>query len=204
MRKEVAPNNEYSLNTDKEIWNQIAQSDLDALSFLYKKHYSDLYNFGLKCCHDDQLTQDCIHDLFIRLWEKRGNIIIQRTIKSYIMTSLRRMIIKRLVAIKKQMAKEGEFPDGHEPGLSVQDLMIQSEIDISRKKQMEKSLKLLTARQKEIIYLRFYQEMSYDEIAETLSIKYQSVRNCVHESMKVLKNSITGLVFLIVGLGPHL
>lgn len=197
MKSNTGPNDRYAQYTDAEIWNLIVASDLEALSYVYKKYYSNLYNFGLKCSRDHQLTEDCIQDLFIKLWDKRSSIAIRYTIKSYLMTSLRRMVLDKLAVIRKEIFKANELPDGHEPGLSVQDLLIQKEMNEDQKKKLDQSLNLLTKKQKEIVYLRFYQEMSYDEIAEMLNIKYQSVRNCIYESMKSIKDSLAAIPLIM-------
>lgn len=198
MKRKEDSSEKFGSLSDQELWQKIANSELAAMSFVYKSYYKELYYFGLKCCKDEQLTEDCIQDLFIRIWNKRHSIQVKYTIKAYLLTSLRRLAIDKLVAHKRQLAKEGEFPEGHEVSLSVQDLMIQSEMDEDQKYQLQKSMSLLTKKQHEVIHLRFYQEMSYDEIAEALGIKYQSVRNCVHEAMKILKGSLAPMVTLIL------
>ncbi|MEO9802727.1 MAG: sigma-70 family RNA polymerase sigma factor [Reichenbachiella sp.] len=196
MRIEESQHEKYESLKDQEIWNLISQSDMNALSYIYNQYYSDLYYFGLKCSKNEQLSKDCIQDLFIKLWEKREKISIQYTIKSYLITALRRTILDKFAAEKKIETKNQEVFLENDVSLSVQDLIIYQEADESMKKQMETALQSLTAKQKEIVYLRFYQEMSYDEIAESLDIKYQSVRNSIYESMKVLKRLLLVLTLL--------
>ena len=188
---------EFAALSDQEQWQRIADSEVDALSFVYQFYYKDLYYYGIKSCKDHQLAEDCIQDLFIRIWNKRRTIHIKHTIKAYLLTALRRLIIDKLVMQKKQLIKEGEFPEGHEITLSVQDLMIQTEMDTDQKVRLQASMEQLTKKQQEVIHLRFHQEMSYDQIAEALGIKYQSVRNCVYEAMKILKESLIPMIVFI-------
>lgn len=187
----------YQGLSDSDLWTLVAGSDLEALSFVYQKYYDNLFYFGLRCSQDEELVEDCIQDLFIKLWEKRTRIQIKLTIKSYLISAIRRIIIDKLTARKKRLAKDGEFPDGHEPALSVQDLMIDKELDDDRRQQVQQALSQLTKKQKEVIYLRFYQDMSYDEIAETLHVKNQSIRNCIYEAMKLMKNALLACAVLI-------
>lgn len=191
----------YNSLDDRAIWNRIANSDGEALSYIYQKYYNNLYYFGIKSSRDASLTEDTIQDLFIKLWDKRKAIKIKLTIKSYLMTTYRRMLIDKLVAQKKQITKSGEFPEGHEPSLSVQDLIINEELSKEQSAQIERALSQLTKKQKEVIYLRFYQEMSYDEIAETLNIRNQSVRNCMYEAMKLMKKGWLHILLIVFGVG---
>jgi RNA polymerase sigma-70 factor (ECF subfamily) len=54
----------------------------------------------------------------------------------------------------------------------------------------------LSNRQKEIIYLKFYQELNYDEVSEIMNINYQAARNLLYQSIKSLKKLLTTLTFL--------
>jgi DNA-directed RNA polymerase specialized sigma subunit, sigma24 homolog len=54
-------------------------------------------------------------------------------------------------------------------------------------------------RQKEIIYLKYYMNLSYEEVSEVMNINYQAARNLVYQSIKVLKNVLTlQLVVLLI------
>jgi len=55
---------------------------------------------------------------------------------------------------------------------------------------------VLTRRQREAIYLRFYQNLSYDEIAKLMTMKVESVYNVISKAISLLKNTI--LFFLLI------
>ncbi|WP_286860436.1 RNA polymerase sigma factor, partial [Proteiniphilum sp. UBA5510] len=46
----------------------------------------------------------------------------------------------------------------------------------------------LTPRQREIIYLRYMQELDYEEIAILMEINYNSARRLVHRSIEHLRS----------------
>jgi len=61
------------------------------------------------------------------------------------------------------------------------------------------AMKELSARQKEIIYLKLHQNLSYEEVSEIMNINYQAARNLVYQSIKVLKKIITiQLIFTLL------
>lgn len=60
---------------------------------------------------------------------------------------------------------------------------------------MLQALAQLSNRQKEIIYLKFYQELNYDEVSEIMNINYQAARNLLYQSIKSLKKLLTTLAF---------
>ena len=186
----------YNNKSEAELWSRVQSGDMDALSVVYKKYYSDLYFYGLKCSGNKPLVEDSIQDLYIKLWNGRKNISV-KSIKPYLLTSLRRTLLDKLASRSEQMKPEDNIPENFAPELSVEDVTIKIELDQEKLDNLERGLKLLTSRQKEIIYLRFYQELSYDEIADMMDIKYQSVRNSVYESIKLIKNNLMDLVLMI-------
>jgi RNA polymerase sigma factor (sigma-70 family) len=57
------------------------------------------------------------------------------------------------------------------------------------------ALAQLSNRQKEIIYLKFYQELNYEEVSDIMNINYQAARNLLYQSIKSLKKLLTALAF---------
>ncbi len=51
----------------------------------------------------------------------------------------------------------------------------------------------LSARQREIIYLRFYHNMSYEEISDVMQINYQVCRNLLSQAIKSLRKLLPSL-----------
>jgi RNA polymerase sigma factor (sigma-70 family) len=49
------------------------------------------------------------------------------------------------------------------------------------------ALSKLSPRQKEVVYLKFYENLSYHEITELTSLNYQSVRNYIHQAIQALR-----------------
>ena len=57
------------------------------------------------------------------------------------------------------------------------------------KKRIAEAMTSLSPRQREIIYLKFYNNLDYDELAEILDINYQSVVNHIHKAMLKLRKA---------------
>jgi RNA polymerase sigma-70 factor (ECF subfamily) len=70
-------------------------------------------------------------------------------------------------------------------------LIHQQESD-EKKQRVIKALEGLSHRQKEIIYLKYYQNLSYEEVSEIMNINYQVARNLLYQAIKSLKNMLAG------------
>src|SRR5690625_7520840 len=56
-----------------------------------------------------------------------------------------------------------------------------------QKQDLRDALDLLPERQKEVLFLKYYNGMSYDEIEEILAINYQSIRNHIYRALQKLR-----------------
>ncbi|MCH7408919.1 sigma-70 family RNA polymerase sigma factor [Belliella sp. DSM 111904] len=155
----------------KTLWSEIKKGNKIALSTLYNDHFQTLYEYGYRIYHDKELVEDCIQELFIRLWSKRESIQIRGSIKSYLLVSIRNAIFNE---VKKS---EKFFPISQE---EVQlnfkvDYTVDSEFfkDHLQDDQITKLLEgfnKLTGRQKEMLYLKFFEGMSQEEVADIMGI----------------------------------
>ena len=163
---------------------------------IYKLYFNELYNYGMRISHNEELTRDCIQDLFAKLWAGDSKIIDAKEPKTYMFKVLRNNIIDAL----KQNAVFIEEHDTelYDPILAGEDLVLNKELTEERSEQLKQAIEQLSNRQKEIIYLRFYNGLSYEEIAEVTSIKYQSIRNIFSSSLKILRKKLLmiGIVIL--------
>jgi RNA polymerase sigma-70 factor (ECF subfamily) len=77
--------------------------------------------------------------------------------------------------------------------------LIGEESFIEQQNALFKELNTLSPRQKEIVYLKFYNELSYQEIAEVTSLNYQSVRNYMHQALMALrkKKSLLAAIYTL-------
>lgn len=178
---------------DQRLWDQLRNGDQTALKKIYDNHIDDLLQYGSRFCRARELVEDCVHDLFIYLWQHRDKIGKTDSIKRYLLVALRRSIIKQL---KKESTIESEASVPFDASLSIEDIWIDHEDNIERSKALSEAFKKLSDRQKEVLYLRFYQEMPYESICEVMNINYQSVRNLIYASVQVMRKIMVALISL--------
>ncbi len=183
-------------------WSRIRAGDLSAYESVFRRYYADLYGYGLKLCSRPELVEDVIQELFVAIWEKKGDIEQIHSVKAYLLVSLRRRILKFLQKerYERQMIiEQGELPVIY---FTAEDVIVKNEMHDQQIQELRVALNQLPARQKEVIYLRFYNGMSYEEIEEILSINYQSVRNHVYRAIKtlreIMREDLSRILFLLL------
>ncbi|MBK8518972.1 MAG: sigma-70 family RNA polymerase sigma factor [Saprospiraceae bacterium] len=182
---------------DLELWRRLRGGDQKALKEVYDMCSGNLANYAKKFTQDTELIEDAIHDLFVFIWQKKENLNDTDSIIKYLCVSLRREIIRRVSKTLNVTSFENAENNDFEFSLSVEDMIIQNETNESNKLKLKEAFKELSNRQREAIYLKYYEEMSYDQICEVMEINYQSVRNLISKGIIVLKKVI-GLVILLI------
>ncbi len=174
---------------DIKQWEAFREGDKEAFACLFREYYQTLFRFGNKFTRDTDLLEDCIQELFIELWQSRSKIPV-RSVKAYLLKSVKYKLLKafrkngRSVPFNEDATGMGlgGFEWSHETFLIAK---LESE---AKRQQVLSALTRLSNRQKEIIYLKYYQNLSYEEVSEIMNINYQAARNLLYQAIKSLKN----------------
>jgi RNA polymerase sigma factor (sigma-70 family) len=184
---------------DTELWEKIAQGDQEAFLKLYHSQYQKLYAFGCRVCADREVVKDCIHEMFCELWTKRHQVQKVENSRAYLFTYLKRKLLKELQRVGQIAPTENPEPASPKLyELSYEEILVRSQADEHTKAKLQAVLQRLTKSQLEIIELKFYRELNYDEIASLLSLQPRTVYNQVYEALKQLRKYMK--VFLPIGL----
>ena len=191
-----------SLKLSFETWGKFIQGDHTCYEKIFKKYYQGLYGYGLKLCFDSGLVQDCIQDLFVSIWERRNELTHIKSPNVYLYVSLRRNILKAVKKQKREKEISDQIDETPEIEFGIDELIIKKETRMDAKQELHKALNRLTNQQKEVIYLHFYNGMSYGEIEEILSINRQSVKNHVHKAMQTLRKVLDIPMLRLIAVYP--
>ncbi len=158
-----------------------------------------MLHYGAKFLPDLGVVEDCVQELFLSLWQNRATLGDTDQIKPYLFKAIRRKVIRQATQQKRRRLV-GLLPLEHpfEVVLSTEQAQVLAEADAEKIAKLQALLQELPPRQKEILYLLFYQDLGYPEIGQIMSLNYQSARNLVHRALKLLKKAALGL-FLGVG-----
>jgi RNA polymerase sigma factor (sigma-70 family) len=190
-----------TINEDKLLWQAFLLGDELAFTALYQRHIKTLFSYGKKLLADDDAVEDLIQDLFIDLWQSRSRLSEVESPRFYLFRSLRRRIHKSLSPIQQRGQNwESVTEDTLPVSLPQEFLLIEEEGVQKQKNSLDFWLKSLPLRQHEVLILRYYQDFSYAEISEILTINEQSVRNLIQRGLLKLRqlsiHSILLLLFL--------
>lgn len=177
---------------DASLWNSFITGNNDAYGRIYQKYAQSLFSQGLQFTSDRELIKDCIHDLFVKIYNNRNSLKPTDNIKLYLFVALKNSLYN---AFKKQkihftMLDETIENNSIEDNYTAEDRIIDMEIENIQQHQINNIFSLLTARQREAIHYRFIECMSIDEICILMEMNYQSVQNLLQRSIKKIRDSL--------------
>ncbi len=179
-------------------WENLKSGDINALQELYNHHIDALYTYGMVLCHDDDKVKDCIHDLFLSFWNNRNGLTVPTSGKAYLMVSLRRRLFDKgpksnldTIPLEDSGLNDSFTPDP-------QEVWILAEDEEKRQQKMNHAMARISDRQREIIHMKYFQQMEYEEIAQMMDLNYQSARNLVTRALAALRKEMMAVILILL------
>ncbi len=177
----------HSNESESRIWDAFRHGEQGALELIYRQYSNILYRYGYRFINDPVLLEDILQDFFIYLIDHRYNLGKTTSVRFYLVKSFRRFLFRKIkthlrhkeITWIENLNFTLEFSDGITSD-------VREEVR-EKRKELREALSRLTRQQREAIYLRFYVQLDYQEIAEIMEIKYQSSRTLVYLALKSLR-----------------
>jgi RNA polymerase sigma factor (sigma-70 family) len=178
------------LHTDQlfDWWLQALEGDTYAFQSIHGELFRGLYDYALKLLQDGELANDAVQELFVKIWVKRTVIGPLKKVKPYFFTALRRQVLNQLRNLHLRELRIGALPRP-DIDFSPEEIVVRNEEYLSLQAKIAALLNELPKRQKEVIYLHYFEEMDYTQIAEIMGIHYQSVLNLTQKALQKLRSA---------------
>ncbi len=164
--------------TDSALFEQIRSGNSQAFTQLYERYRVRLRRYCARLLNDEQSAEDVVQNVFIKLHSERETIRSGQSIQSWIFTVARNEAFGelrkgKLDPIDEEIVWEGTLPDEE----------LQNR---ERKEIIDAALQHLHAPFREVIVLREYERLSYEEIASIMDTTISSVKSRLFKARKAL------------------
>ena len=176
-------------------WNRfIYDGNMDALSKIYFHYYDFMFTYGLKHSIDKQVVEDSIQNVFVNLIKSRKNISQVKNLTGYLISTFRRQLFLDLNKQKNTIVTE-QLPEEQFDYYKTSDQAISDKENLEQLHEtIEKCIGNLTAKQQEILFLRFENEISYEEISTMLNISVDSCYKSVYRTVKIIRAEVEKII----------
>lgn len=178
---------------DEQLWELFRLGDEQSFKTIFERYNSLLFNYGYKFTKEEALIDDCVQELFVKLWYNHENIGSTLSVKNYLFKSFRRILVRKLERGKRFLSLSLSDSE-HLPF----DISLPHEVDFIHKERLEQirqqlaaALAKMSPRQREIIHLRYFEELSYEEIANIMTLSVKDTYKLFYRAMGSLRKYIS-------------
>ncbi|MCE5347347.1 MAG: RNA polymerase sigma-70 factor [Bacteroidales bacterium] len=187
--------------TDNEFITKLNNGDLTAFRQLYSEYYIPLCVYADHFTKRKEIAEEIVQDVFLNIWEQKGQLRIITSLKAYLFTSIRNQCLNHLKHLQvvmeyndyyTQLLKDAQdyYIISQESGDSI---MIANELEQS----LKEAIDLLPDGCRKIFIMSRFDGLRHKDIADKLGITLNTVDKQISIALGKLKES---LKFLIVTL----
>ena len=190
------------MNLEHELLKTVFKGSKEGFEILFRTYYKRLCAYALSFVSQNDLAEDLVIDVFLKLWEKRETLNITDSVSSYLFRSVKNSCINYLNREKSRKYTISE----NEVNL----LNLKMEYTISDKypltdligKELEEKIRMevekLPVQCREIFYLSRFEELSHKEIAKKLGISENTVKVQIYRALIKLRKELKDYLPIIL------
>jgi len=176
---------------EKDTLKQLAFIDLQSFEMMFRHYYQMLCAYAIRFVNDADTAEEIVQDLFYKLWEKRSELKISTSVKSYLFSAVHNRCLKfiehRNVEARYRnyyLLHESEIDNEQHDTAHIHEL--QGIIDTT--------LNSLPERCSRIFRLNRFEGLKYQEIAQKLAISVKTVEANMGKALKLLRKNLKNYV----------
>ena len=180
--------------TDEELMSLLSEGRDDALGDLVSRYQQDIFRFCVHYVKDVERARDLVQETFIRVFTARSRFDATRSFRPWVLCIARNLCLnelKRKRTVHMESLEEYASTareDTGELARSSADNPDQQLMDGERRRALECALESLSEDAREIVVLRFFQQMAARDIAEIIGSTEGAVRTRLHRILKTLRD----------------
>ena len=171
------------MDEDHILIKEFNDGNIESLNKLLKKYLKSTYNFFLKITGDIMVSEDLTNEVFLILFKKLNKFRYEAKFSTYF---YRIKLNKANSWIAKDKWKKLLHLDQIKYPLISKERVEKEYVKIELKRQINK----LPKKQREIVFLRIYEQLSYKKIFELIGINENSAKVNYFYALKTLKRKM--------------
>jgi len=169
---------------DGHIIDKCLNGDPAAFGLLVDKYKGAVYALAYSMLHDFHEAEDITQEVFLKAWKAIGSCKgKEKTFSSWLYRIAHNLIIDKLRKSQKQSSHEAELPE------DVSDTSDRMEISLEQR-DLLKVIDILSPNQRQVILMKFIEDMDNQEIAETMGKSTGAIRILQMRALETLRKTL--------------
>lgn len=162
---------------------------------IFELHYNALCNYAYSFIKDVSSCEDIVQEVFVKIWEKKKDIITSDAVRFYLFTAVRNNCLTYL-----QREKRAGIVELNDLNMMDENVTMPGEVktEVDYASQLKVAMDQLPQKCREVFELSRISKQSYKEIADTLDISVKTVENQIGKALKILRAHLQKQNVLII------
>lgn len=173
---------------EKDILIRLRESDKEAFRFLYERYSRVIYGNILKLVHHEDVADDLLQDVFVKIWEHRAKINPELSFRAYLFTCSRHFVFNFKRRLKLEIETAIQLAIGYDDANDAITNLLQAK---EAEALVERVVGKLPEQRQRIFRLCKLDGLSYQEVADALNISVSTVRDHMVKANKFIKERLT-------------
>ena len=185
------------LNDINGLLLKVSQGDEQAFALLFNTYKNTLGGYILRITEQDDLVQEIVQDVFLKIWLNRSSLTDIECFKAYLLVVARNHAFNCL----KKMARERKREEiWMETALAQQVTNEEETSALDYGEMIDAVIELLPPQQKKVYLLSHMAGMKHKEIARELNIATETVKKHMLLALRFIKNNITQVTSILIAM----
>jgi RNA polymerase sigma-70 factor (ECF subfamily) len=174
--------------SDNTLFEKIRLSNVLAFNTLFIRYYKKLCFYSYKITSKKELSEEVVQDLFVKIWENRKSLQIEKSIKPYLYRSVFNLSTNAIRDNKKlsSMVEISSLNLEHESYDKADNDILLNELE----SKLFEAINLFPEKQKQVFILRRFDGLSYKQISAELNISEKMVEKYISKSLAILRKEL--------------
>lgn len=187
-----------SQQTDNDILIKIALKDTVEFDRLYRSQYRKLFLLSLKYTRNQEISEEAVHDVFIKIWNQSSKLSINQSLNAYLAKAIINTSLNALKKQKNRTERAEDFNTDPFFGAIAESVNEEAEETELRMILLEQAIAKLPTQCQKILLMSKFQNLKQQQIADDLNISIKTVKNHLTYAYKKLKDSFGPKLILLL------
>ncbi len=185
------------IHDDAETLRRCREGDEQAYREIVERYQRQVYSLAMRMVRSSEDAEDLTQDTFVRMFKAIDRYDPERPFAAWLMTiasrlcidHIRRRKVRPLPLVRQEMGThEEQTIDVEDPGLQPDEITSHRE----EEQQAQSLIDSLPPHYRIVVVLRHQQDLSYEEIAQSLDLPIGTVKARIHRARALLRERIEG------------
>ncbi len=184
--------NKNTYQLEYQLLARLKEGCHQSYSILFSTYYKNLVLFAGTIIQDKNICEDIVQNIFLKLWNDRSELVIETSLKSYLLRSVRNSCLDHLRHKKIVNDYATKLFSTFDDFDSAEDYVFYSDLH----QHLDEAISKLPEKQREAFVMSRFKEMKYKEIAEKLNISERAVEDRISKALAQLRINLKDFLIL--------